>query len=278
MKSAKYKIGTRCVTLNYNNDKVSYGDGSILSNVNTDPTYDCEWYHKGYSIQKLFSEREFSEIHSGITLSVKKIVENIQKREIHNFSLIDYHKFVTTDPEHHKVVNKTRDLFASDFNFPILDCIKKLSTFFDFELTDIDQKGKRQHIIVRINRPKSDDYNPPHKDIYGPYDRDPSNYITFINFWIPICGVTSNSSLPIVAESHLLAENKILRTDEGAELEKNKYRVNIILNWDGSNQLKRVKIKQKEVLIFSPHLIHGLALNDEVNQTRVGLEFRLFKK
>ena len=176
MKSAKYKIGTRCVTLNYNNDKVSYGDGSILSNLNTDPTYDCEWYNKGYSIQKLFTEREFSEIHSGITLSVKKIVENIQKREIHNFSLIDYHKFVTTDPEHQKVVNKTRDLFSSDFNFPILDCIKKLSSYFDFGLTDIDQKGKRQHIIVRINRPKSDDYNPPHKDIYGPYDRDPSDY------------------------------------------------------------------------------------------------------
>ena len=133
------------------------------------------------------------------------------------------------------------------------------------------------HIIVRINRPKSSDYNPPHKDIYGPYDRDSSNYITFINFWIPICGVTDKSSLPIVPESHHIPENSILRTTEGAELENNNYRVNLILNWNGSNQLRRVKIKQGEVLMFSPHLIHGLALNDEMDQTRVGLEFRLFK-
>jgi ectoine hydroxylase-related dioxygenase (phytanoyl-CoA dioxygenase family) len=53
--------------------------------------------------------------------------------------------------------------------------------------------------------------------------------------------------------------------------------VNLILNWNRSKQLGRVKIETGEVLIFSPHLIHGLALNYKIDQTRVGLEFRLFK-
>jgi len=30
--------------------------------------------------------------------------------------------------------------------------------------------------------------------------------------------------------------------------------------------------------MFSGHLIHGLAINEETDKTRVALEFRLFKK
>ena len=133
------------------------------------------------------------------------------------------------------------------------------------------------HIIIRINRPNSQDYNPPHKDVYGPYDRKPKDFIKFINFWIPICGVTENSSLPIVPKSHLLPESVITRTRSGAQLKKSEYRVNMILDWANSNKLERAKVKNGEVLIFTSHLIHGLALNHEKNQTRVSLEFRLFK-
>ena len=83
------------------------------------------------------------------------------------------------------------------------------------------------HIIVRINRPKSSDFNPPHKDIYEEVDKN--NYIPpFINLWIPVAGVTMKSSLPMVPGSHILNENEILRTFDGSVVDGNPYRVRMI--------------------------------------------------
>jgi ectoine hydroxylase-related dioxygenase (phytanoyl-CoA dioxygenase family) len=75
----------------------------------------------------------------------------------------------------------------------------------------------------------------------------------------------------------LINENLILRTFEGATIEGNKYRVRMIKSWNGDNSLIRSKVTYGQVLIFTSHLIHGLAVNEEPDTTRVSLEFRLFK-
>jgi len=76
----------------------------------------------------------------------------------------------------------------------------------------------------------------------------------------------------------LLHESAILRTKKGADVEGKKYRVRAIESWNGSNELQRSKVKYKDILVFSSHLVHGLAVNDERDLTRVALEFRLFRK
>ena len=135
----------------------------------------------------------------------------------------------------------------------------------------------RLHIIIRINRPFSTDQNPPHKDIYELWDS--AGYIPrFVNLWIPICGVTTNSSLSIVPGSHLIPEDRIRRTFEGGVMDGNRYRVRMISEWDGSNRMERAAAACGEVLMFSSHLIHGMGLNCEKSSTRVALEFRLFKR
>ena len=122
----------------------------------------------------------------------------------------------------------------------------------------------------------STDYNPPHKDAYEQYD---SSGIPpkFINFWIPIDGITQKTSLPIVPESHLIPENKIIRTTSRSSIDGNNYHVRFIKDW-GCNKLQRTNINLGQALIFSSYLIHGLATNDESDMTRVALEFRLFRK
>ena len=80
MKTTKYKIGNRDVKLNYHNCNVSCGDNLVLSDEKSDPTYNCHWYDKGFSVQNLFEENDFKKIHMGIQLSVKKIIESIQKK------------------------------------------------------------------------------------------------------------------------------------------------------------------------------------------------------
>lgn len=132
------------------------------------------------------------------------------------------------------------------------------------------------HLIIRLNRPLSSDFNPVHKDIYDTYDKK-NKILKILNFWIPVSGVNLNSSLAIAPGSHLIPENKICRTFEGAIINNKRYSVNNILSWDGNNNLKRVPINYKSILVFSSHLIHGLGINNG-KFTRTALELRLFKK
>lgn len=256
----------------------SFGEEEVLSRRDTDITYEQSWYEKGYEVLPLFSIKEHSDLLKGISNSVNQLISSELKRDYKDFHLQDYHNFVISNEDHFKIVSKTRGLLPEDFNFNVMEMILRFNDLFGFEFTNLDKKtGYQSKIIVRINRPFSTDFNPPHKDSYEEIDQSGS-IPQFANFWIPVCGVTENSSLPIVEKSHLLPESKVERTTDGGVIEGNKYRVRTVKSWNGSNKLQRVNIQDGQLLVFSPHLIHGLAVNEEKNQTRVALEFRLYKK
>jgi hypothetical protein len=254
-----------------------FGENAVLAGADTDIVYNQSWYAEGYTAAEFLNSDEFAFLKSGLTASVKKIITEELGFDTDDFTLEKYHHFVRDNQDHYKVVSRTRDLFSADFNFPIDEMIPKFEKILGFDLSDIDPKsGDKLHIIVRINRPKSNDYNPPHKDIYEEVDKN--DYIPpFVNFWIPIAGVTENSSLPIVPGSHQISEAEILRTFDGGVVEGNTYRVRMIREWGGSHTLERAVVKDGQVLLFSSHLIHGLAINEEEDLSRVALEFRLFK-
>lgn len=254
---------------------LEYGEDQVLSSRSTDITFGQDWYEQGYTVHRFLSRAEFESLHSGISRCVQAILaENGIGTE--NFQLNKYHRFVPDNDTHFAVVKKTRDLFPDDFDFPIDVFYKKLGDLLGLELADVDpHTGEKMHTIIRINRPRSNDLNPPHKDVYE--DWDESDYLPrFANFWVPICGVSSRSSLPLVPGSHLLPEDKILRTFAGGVIQGQTYRVRNVVRWDGRNDLHRKDMGDGDVLIFSSHLIHGCAINDQDDETRVALEFRLF--
>ena len=278
MKKLVYKINDKEITVNVDDSLLfKIGDEKTLSTKNTDISYDQPWYKKGYTTANFLNKEDFNLLLEGLTESIKKLINIEFDLDLSNFELHKYHHYIKTNEDHFKIASKTRDLFPNDFNFNILEILPKFESILGFKLTDINPFNKQKaHIIVRINRPFSKDFNPPHKDIYEGVDNE--SYIPqFINLWIPICGVTQNSSLPVAPESHLLSENKIKRTFDGAIVEGNKYRVRMIESWD-SNKLFRTNVKYGEVLFLSSHLVHGLAINQENDTTRVALEFRLFKE
>ena len=259
-------------------EKFLLGQNQVLSNKETDVTFKFDWYNEGFTIQQFLTKDEFTFIKVGIENSIQKIIFDTLKINVKNFKLENYHKFVKTNENHFKIVSQTRDLFTKDFSFDIDYLIPKLEKVLNIKLTDYDSVNNyKAHIIVRINRPDSSDFNPPHKDIYEHYDNE--GYIPkFINFWIPVSGVNNNSLLPICPKSHLLPENKILRTTHGSNVNNNKYRVRLIKSWDNKNELIKPEINYGESLIFSSHLVHGLSLNEQNDVTRVALEFRLYEK
>lgn len=253
------------------------GDSKVLSNEQSDITYNQSWYPNGYTTSNFLSNSEFNFLKSEITKTIAEIISNELGIDTNGFTLEKYHKYITTNQAHFKIVSKTRDLYPWDFGFDIKELIPKFSDILKFKISDIDpHTNNRVHIILRINRPNSYDYNPPHKDMYEAYDRD-GYFPQFVNFWVPIAGVTKKTSLPIVPKSHLISEDSVLRTTEGGIVNNNKYRVRFVKDW-GDNSLVRTNVDYSEVLIFSSHLIHGLAINEELDTTRVALEFRLFKR
>ncbi|MCO5273466.1 MAG: phytanoyl-CoA dioxygenase family protein [Flavobacteriales bacterium] len=278
MERAHYSIDNSPITVDMKGTpELKRGNNEVLSNATTDITHGLPWYPQGYHAYDFLSAQEFGTLRSGLNESIAAIVNDLGISSA-GFDLEQYHKVVTTTEDHHRVAARTRDLFATDFNFSVEELVPRFEKLVGFGLTDVNpDNGQKMHIIVRINRPGSNDFNPPHKDMYGPWDRE-RKMLRFVNLWIPVAGVGPKSTLPVVPGSHLLPENKILRTFEGAVVEGNKYRVNAIVEWDGSSALVRPEVKYGQVLMFSAHLVHGLAKNEQEDTTRVALEFRLFRK
>lgn len=273
----EYKIDNEIIDVDVSdNQNYITGDSNVLSNVDTDITFNQNWYSEGYTTAPFLWNEEFGDLKKGITNTISDLLTK-EGIDTTGFTLEKYHKYVKTNEQHFSIVSKTRDLFPEQFSFNIKELMPTFSHLLGFELSDINPKtNDRVHIIVRINRPKSNDYNPPHKDMYEAYDRE-GYFPQFVNFWIPIAGVTGKTSLPIVPKSHLISEDNIVRTSDGGIVGGNKYRVRFIKEW-GDNSMIRTNVTDSEVLIFSSHLIHGLAKNGEDDLTRVALEFRLFKK
>ncbi len=278
MHLAKFKInGNQYEVSTKGSPEFNFGKDEFLSLKETDVVYDQPWYEKGFAAIDFLNQDEFTNLKSGLTEAVKRIIDKNLEVDTTGFTLEKYHQYVVSQEDHMKIVSRTRDLFSEDFNFPIQEMMPKFEQKLGFSLSDLDPRtGEKLHIIVRINRPKSNDYNPPHKDIYEEVDKN--NYLLpLVNLWIPIAGVTQKSSLPVVPGSHKLNENQILRTFDGGVAEGNTYRVRMVKEWGGKTEMQRAEVTYGQVLFFTPHLIHGLAVNDEDDMTRVALEFRLFK-
>ncbi len=260
------------IVVNSQGSIFDYGDQEVLVNENSDIAYHTSWYPKGYKVFDFLSPDKMDILVQDITNTIKNIVakENIN---VDNFSLEQYHHYVEDDQTHFNVAKQTRDLYEKDFRFAMQDLYKLIGKHGEIELTSYNEEIQEDvHIIVRINRPHSSDYNPPHKDIYG------AEIKSFLNVWIPIAGVNENSTLPIAPSSHLLNESKILRTFEGGIVDGKKYRVVAIAKWDDCHKLTRAEVKKGQCLIFTPYLIHGCGYNNQDDTTRVALEFRLSRK
>lgn len=269
-----YVIDGQPVALQIDNAaEARYGAPATLSTIDTDITAGQAWYAQGFVVEDLFTEGEFTALRDAVHVTLQDMLSQLGRQGA-GFTLETYHRFVD-DAAHAALVGRTRDLFQDDLCLDVAAMHDRLGRLLGRALTDRlpDRKG-RLHIIIRVNRPGSGDFNPVHKDIYEPVDHL-GLIPPLVNFWIPVAGVGPLSSLPLAPGSHRLCESRILRTRAGSVVQGRRYRVNSILEWGGSRSLERARIGNGQVLVFSSHLIHGLATNMQADVTRIALEFRL---
>ena len=274
-----YTINNKKISV-YTPDSTEFfrGEDLCLSKEGEDITKNSDWYDIGYNIYDLSSIIKYEDLLDSITIPVKKIIhQTFPDINLENFSLSKYHKFLSMS-QHLLIDKKLKRLYPKDFGFNDDLIVKFIGNKLKKTLSYQPSYKKLPHwIIVRISMPKtsgSKGFNPAHKDIYEDYDQL-NNLPKMVNAWIPICGVNEKTGLGIVPGSHLLKENAILRTKCGAILEGQKYSVNCIKSWGEDTSLKIISPPNGSMLIFSSYLIHGMAINNNTDETRVSLEFRL---
>ncbi len=190
----------------------------------------------------------------------------------YGLSMEEYHLRVDDD-QHQQVIGKSRNLSLAELGWDGGELCDKLSDAFDLGLSpDIPDLG-RDHVQVRINRPSSTDFNPPHRDGALPVFRNT------VNIWITIFGCNEHSSLPLLPGSHLLAEAECYQTGAGgAYIRGRKYNVAAIVRTkDGNLEMQRPSVGFGQAILFTPYLVHGIAVNF-ADLTRISLELRLTVK
>lgn len=245
----------------------------------------------GYTINQLFTDREFNQIRKFISRKLEQALRNICNKKVAFFNPINYHHYIS-DSEHIqmvKILNNSWSIEDFPVNFKIIE--NRISSLLKQRVTtrirhlnrhneeyrNMLLKIKSRKISVyniRIVRPqKFLDCNPPHKDVWI------NRLKNGINIYIPLWGSTENSSLPLIPSSHLVGENKIERTLGKYLIKNRQYTVPVAISINKSPlHLVRPNPKPKEAMIFSPYLIHGGAYNFEEDITRISLECRFWLK
>lgn len=204
-------------------------------------------------------------------------LKNILSKEIlqltnKSFSLEKYHNNITNE-EHTKILNSMPyKKYASTE-------IRDFSEYLENIVSEIIQEPVKifnDDLWFRICRPSKNndnDYNPCHRDVYLDF------YRNTVNIYLPITGSTHNSSLTIQNGSHKWNENETMVTKGGAyfKQQNKKYSVDAIVASKRQIEMIRPNPSETQLMLFSPYLIHGCAINNNENDTRISLEVRFIK-
>ncbi len=219
---------------------------------------------KNFILDKMFS--------SGVTYDNKQTV----------FKLENYHNFVT-DKQHQEIVNSFRGgaFGLGGIPFKYLGVpTKELDQFVSTSISakrSISCEIKKFGFVfgkfwIRIVRPNSNDNNPPHKDSHLKRLRK------CVNIYLPIAGSNELSSLPLIPGSHKESESKYLISNSPSYVNGKKNTVPCIVEREGGLDMICPDPKPNEIMIFTPHLIHGGGVNSNPDKTRISLEMRFFEK
>lgn len=266
-----YHLNKRKVTYRAEGSKAS-GDDQILLRKAIDLTSGKTWGKNGYVVDKLFSDHVFEKFEEKTRRLLLSLWRKSGLSIPDDFIPDQYHALAFNQDLHLSAIEQTKLLSVADFPVPISEIEKRISEICETSLIAKNPFDKQSIFHFRVVRPHSNDNNPLHRDVWL------EDYANCINLYIPVAGSNELSSLSIIPGSHHWPEDRIVRTQEGALLDGTKYNVPAVTNIIGEYEIVRPNPKRNEVLVFSPYLIHGGAVNLNPNQTRISIELRLWKK
>lgn len=266
-----YEIGTETIDLTLEGETF-VGEPRVLVKEDVNLIDDLDWHEKGYAVEQFLTPHLNTELKNGLTQKVKALIIEAGGSVDDNFTLETYHKYVN-DETHLSVAKNIQpgwnvDTFPVDFGL----VNKRVSEIVNKTVTAEAKHIGIYNYFLRIVRPlKFQDNNPPHRDVWLDRLRNA------VNIYVPICGSTEKSSLPLVVGSHLAKESEIERTKDGALLNNTQYSVPCVISYKGEEtSLIRPDVAENEIMVFSPYMIHGGGYNFQEDTTRISLEARFW--
>ncbi len=248
-----------------------WGDNIVLLKKANDLTSPTHWHQQGYTIESLFS----LDIYSHFVEQNRKILLQRWKDAgliiEENFKLDQYHLLANNLTTHLRAIEKTKQLDTKYFPIPIREIENRVSEICKTTLVAKNPFDNQSVFHYRIIRPQQSDNNPLHRDVWL------EDYDDCINLYIPVAGSNELSSLIILPESHLWPESRIEKTESGAQINGLTFNVPAVTAISETYHIERPNPLENQVLIFSPYLIHGGAVNLNPDQTRISIELRLWK-
>lgn len=246
----------------WGNSEVLFDDFEYIINQ-------AAWKDQGYGIIDILDQADHLKMVNAIKRALVSIAKNSVGVDLEETDLSDYHKKISHE-QHLKIVHNTRFIQFSDIDMDIERLCDQVSDELKVRASTNNSKLSKDFVTLRISRPRSLDINPPHRDGYLEV------YENTINLWIPIVGCTRESSLPVMAASHLINESNVYRTQvKGATINSVSYHVPGIVDTKDGMKFIRPNPMPGQALIFTPFLIHGSAINEQPDITRMSLEIRL---
>lgn len=249
-----------------------WGEPVCLLDDAVDLTANTSWTNIGFGIESLFEENQYSIFKD----KTKQLLLNLWKRASFDvppgFKLDQYHMLARTREQHLAAVEHTKLIDVKDFPVPVKILEERISAACKKNLVVKNPWDGQSVFHFRVIRPQQTDNNPLHRDVWL------EDYDNCINLYIPIAGSNEKSSLILIPGSHRWSESRIEKTVGGAEIKGVKFNVPAVTAIEGPVEFVRPNPQENEVLIFSPYLVHGGAINLNSDTTRISIEIRLWER
>ena len=250
----------------------SWGDDRVLLEHAVDITASTRWHSKGYTIEPFLDPESFKLFKQQTRALLLDCWKKAGLAPANDFKLDQYHTLVKDFSEHVSVLDKTKLLPIEEFPLSLKLLEDRVSQICGVPVEAKNPFDGQKIFHFRVIRPQQWDNNPLHRDIWLP------DYNDCINLYIPVTGSNERSSLILIPGSHLWPESRIERTISGAEINGVKYNVPAVTAIHGSYSIERPDPAENQLLVFSPYLIHGGAVNLNKGESRISIEIRLWKK
>ena len=267
----RYIVNNRTISYDAHGEHVR-GENIILLDRAVDLTARTPWTETGFSIEQLFPGSTYPAFADATHRLLADLWREAGLTVPDQFTLDQYHTLASRPDEHLAAINKTRLLFIEDFPLGVDALERRISEICQVPLVAKNPYDGQSIFHFRVVRPNSADNNPLHRDVWL------EDFDDCINLYIPVAGSNEHSSLIILPGSHRWPESRFERTKTGAVINGVKFNVPAITSIDGQYPVVRPDPAENEVLVFSPYLIHGGAVNLNTDTTRISIEIRLWKK
>ncbi len=247
-------------------------DGRVLLATDDDLTVATTWAAQGYTVAEFLPAAEQAALREGLARLVRRALVDVGCPVPAGFDVAHYHQVVGDDRDLHlAVVNRTKEYQQAGFlPLPVALLEQRVGELCGRPVQALNPWDGERFFHLRIIRPGRADNNPLHRDVWLP------DYHNCLNIYVPVAGSTAQSSLTLVPGSHHWPENRTLRTAGGAVSNGVRFTVPGVLGSAEPLDIIRPNPKPGEVLLFSPYLLHGGAVNLNEDETRISLEMRFW--